>query len=197
MTLIEVFTEPRFDGFVSINNLSVCVPQVVIDGVRAVSALLRGQGIRHIIVGGVAVSCNGYPRATADIDIAVGDCAFEYREKITYLKSGLPLKYAGVRIRYVAPTNSYEKAMLEQYLIVPASSEVPILPIGPLVVMKLIAGRHKDRADIIELFKRRSSAAIDEIEQFVKQALPSQTNLLGELITCAANERDEEDISVP
>jgi hypothetical protein len=63
--------------------------------------------------------------------------------------------------------------------------------------MKLIAGRHKDRADIIELFKRRSSAAIDEIEQFVKQALPSQTNLLGELITCAANERDEEDISVP
>jgi hypothetical protein len=174
------------------------MPQVMIDGVYTVSSLLRNQGIRHVVVGGVAVACNGYPRTTMNIDVAVGDCAFEYRDKVTFMKAGLPMKYAGIRIHYVAPTNPFEKAMLEQYLVMPAHGDLPpVLPIGPLVVMKLIAGRHKDRADVIELFKRRTVTSIEEIEKFVKVNLPSQIEVLNELITCAANERAEEGIEIP
>ena len=31
--------------------------------------LLEDEGVRYLIVGGLAVACYGYPRATADMDV--------------------------------------------------------------------------------------------------------------------------------
>jgi hypothetical protein len=61
--LIGVFPEPSFDGTTSISNLHACLPQVMIEGAYTVSSLLRDQGIRHVIVGAMAVACNGYLRS--------------------------------------------------------------------------------------------------------------------------------------
>jgi hypothetical protein len=88
--------------------------------------------------------------------------------------------------------------MLEQYLITPSTGDLPpVLPISPLVVMKLAAGRYKDRADIIELFKRRTMNSIDEIEKFVRSYLPSQIEVFLNLVACVANERANEGIKIP
>lgn len=192
MTLIDVFLELPFSGNASINNLHSCVAQVMIDGAKTVSNILSKLGIRHSLVGGMAVSCNGYPRTTSKIDFAVGDCAFEYHDKLTSLRVGLPVKYMGVRVNYLVFSTALERSLLDQYLTVPISGEVPVLPVGPLIVLKLLANRLKDRSDIGELLKRRSTDEIAAIVKFVADNLPSQSPLLAELIVVADNERTYE-----
>lgn len=142
---------------------------------------MRRSGIRHCLVGGLAVSCNGYSRTTSNIDWAVGDCAFNYQDKGLFLRPELPIKFTGIPIHYVASTNPFEKMMLEQYLTIPAPGEIPVLQLGPLVVMKLIGRRIKDKADLIELFKRRLSD-LPSVKEFVKTNLPNQVEMLNELI---------------
>jgi hypothetical protein len=187
MTIIKIGREEPFAGLASIDNIRTTVPEALRDAAIEASTLLRIAGIRHVLVGGVAVSCNGYGRTTQNVDVVVEEKAFEHRDKALFLRIGLPFKISGIPIHYVVPTNPFEIAMLEQYLEIPASGHVPVLQIGPLTVMKLISRRHKDLADLIELFKRRTPD-LDAIRIFVKENLPSRVPLLDELITCAEDE---------
>ena len=53
------------------------ISKKVLDAMRVASDALTALGIRHVVVGGLAVGANGYPRATKDVDFLVGDEAFE------------------------------------------------------------------------------------------------------------------------
>lgn len=193
MTIIKIGHEEPFKGIASIDNLRATVPEALRTAAIEGSAMLRAAGVRHVLVGGVAVSCNGYGRTTQNVDFAVGPCAFEYRDKAWFLRIGLPFKILGIPIHYVAPSNPFEQAMLDQYLEIPAASHVPVLPLEPLVVMKLISMRHKDLADLVELFKRQIPN-LDSVRAFVASNLPSQVSMLDELITCAEDEMSQEGI---
>ena len=187
MTVIKLGKEEHFSGIASINNLHSHVSENLILATKRTSELLRRAGVRHVLAGGVAVSCNGYSRTTSNIDWAVGKSAFEFREQGIFLRPELPVKFAGVPVHYLAPTDPFEQMMLEQYLVIPLSGEVPVLQFGPLTVMKLIGRRHKDCADLIELFKRRLSE-LPALKAFVKSNLPSQADMLDDLIACAESE---------
>jgi hypothetical protein len=191
VTVIKVGKEAPYPGIASIDNLRATVPEALRAAACEVSELLRRAGVRHVLCGGVAVSCNGYGRTTQNIDFAVGPCAFEYRDKGLFLRGDLPFRYLGIPIHYVATNNAFERAMLEQYIVVPAHGDVPVLPIGPLTVMKLISRRHKDLADLVEMFKRRI-VDLEAVREFVSKNLPSQVTMLDELILCAENEMAEE-----
>jgi hypothetical protein len=186
LTVIKIAKEAPFSGVTSINNLQPISLSLHATAIE-VSELLRRAGVRHVVVGGVAVSCNGYGRTTQNVDYAVGKCAFEYRGKALFLRPDLPVKYLGIPVHYVAPSDPFEAAMLEQYLTVPAPGEVPVLPLGPLVVMKLIARRHKDLADLVELLKRRIRET-EYLRGFVKENLPAQREQFDELVACAEAE---------
>lgn len=190
MTVIKVAKEAPFSGVTSINNLQPISLSLHATAIE-VSELLRRAGVQHVIVGGVAVSCNGYGRTTQNVDYAVGKCAFEYRDKALFLRPDLPIKYLGIPVHYVAPSDPFEMAMLEQYLTVPAPGEVPVLPLGPLVVMKLIARRHKDMADLVELLKRRIRET-EYLRGFVAENLPRQRAMFDELVACAEAEMTED-----
>jgi hypothetical protein len=190
LTVIKVAKEAPFSGVTSINNLQPISLSLYATAIE-VSELLRRAGVRHVVVGGVAVSCNGYGRITQNVDYAVGKCAFEYRDKALFLRSDLPIKYLGIPVHYVAPSDPFEMAMLEQYLTVPAPGEVPVLPLGPLVVMKLIARRHKDMADLVELLKRRIRET-EYLRGFVAENLPRQRAMFDELVACAEAEMAED-----
>ena len=189
MTLIDVFSEEPFTGNASIDNLHACVSQITIDGIRIVSSILTRQGIRHALVGGMAVACHGYPRTTDNMDFAVRECAFEYHDKITLLRAGLPVKYMGIRVNYVTFTTKVEKELLEQYLVVPSLNYVPVMPLGPLIAMKLMASRLKDKADICEMLKRRGLKEVEAVMKYIAEGMPSYAGLMAELITVADNER--------
>jgi hypothetical protein len=193
VTVIKVEKDGKFDGNVSINNLRSIATLSLYAAATGVSEILRHAGVRHIVVGGVAVSCNGYGRTTQNVDYAVGECAFDYRDKALFLRPELPVKYLGIPIHYVAPTNPFEQAMLEQYLTVPAKGDVPVMPIGPLSVMKLISHRHKDLADLVELIKRRRTE-VEQIRAFVAENLPSQKDLFDSLVASAETEEIEDSV---
>lgn len=170
----------------SIDNLTGCVPQTQIDGLRVVSEIFRKAGVKHVVVGGLAVGANGYLRNTNNIDFLVDNNAFIFRDKIEYIRNDLPIKYFGTRVNWVSLAPS-EVPIFGKFLLLPASGQIPIMPIEPLIGMKLITARHKDRTDIIELIKVRSS--LTSITEFVTANIPFLLPLLNELIICAEEEK--------
>ena len=170
----------------TIDNLTGCVPETQIEGLKAVSEIFRKNGIEHVVVGGLAVGANGYLRNTNNLDFLVGDNAFVHRDKIIYVRNDLPIRYFGSEVHWVSMRDS-EKSIFGRFLLLPARGQVPIMPIEPLIGMKLLSGRHKDRTDIIELVKVRSD--LSSIVEFTKTNIPALLPMLDELITCAEEER--------
>ena len=170
----------------SIDNLTGCVPQTQIDGLRMVSEIFRKMGVRHVVVGGLAVGANGYLRNTNNLDFLVDNNAFIFADKIVYVRRDLPIKYFCTRVNWVSMSPS-EEPVFSKYLLLPARDQVPIMPIEPLIAMKLIAARHKDRTDIIELVKVRSD--LTSITEFVSVNIPHLLPLLNKLILCAEEEK--------
>ena len=169
----------------NLDELSGHVPQAYIDGAKAASDAFRKAGVRHVLVGGLAVGINGYPRGTKDIDFMVGDEAFEFHGLIVEPKAGLPMKYSGITIDWVS-LEPDERAGLEEFLVDALPGEVPVMEIEPLVAMKLLAGRQKDQADIVELIK--AGADIGSIISFVEDRFPKKLAMLRILIARASKE---------
>ena len=170
----------------SIDNLTGYVPQTQIDGLRTVSEIFRKMGVRHVVVGGLAVGANGYLRNTNNLDFLVDNNAFIFADRVVYVRRDLPIKYFGSRVNWVSMSPS-EEPVFGKFLLLPARDQVPIMPIEPLIGMKLIAARHKDRTDIIELVKVRSD--LTSITEFVSTNIPHLLHLLNELIICAEEEK--------
>ena len=169
----------------SIDNLTGCVPQTQIDGLRMVSEIFRKKEVKHVVVGGLAVGANGYLRNTNNLDFLVDDNAFIYSDRVVYVRNDLPIKYSGTRVNWISMAPS-EKPIFGKFLVVPARNQVPIMPIEPLIAMKLIAARHKDKTDIVELIK--AGADIDPIIAFVEERFPTKLPLLRQLIGEALDE---------
>jgi hypothetical protein len=169
----------------TLDELEGHVPSTHIEGAKVASEAFRQAGIKHVLVGGLAVGINGYPRPTKDIDFLVDDSAFEFHGPIVTHRPGLPISYKGVGIDWVS-LEPQERSALEEFLILPSRGEVPSIPIEPLIAMKLLAGRHKDQADVVELVK--AGADIAACRQFVMQSFPSKIPLLERLIHQASLE---------
>ncbi len=69
-----------------------------LDPMKLASEALTRAGVRHVVVGDLAVGANGYPRATKDVDFLVGSEAFEHhagglvtlRAGVAYLSANAP-----------------------------------------------------------------------------------------------------------
>lgn len=138
----------------------------VLEAMQVASASLRSAGIRHVVVGGLAVGANGYPRATRDVDFLVGDEAFErHPGGLVTLRAGVPFQVNGVAVDFIAPEPD------EGYLAAALEAEPGSMIDGPrLVYMKLKAPRHKDRTDVIELIK--SGLDVDACRAFLLEHAP-------------------------
>ena len=168
-----------------LDDLAGHVPQTFIDGAKAASEAFRKAGVRHVLVGGLAVGVNGYPRGTKDIDFMVGDEAFEFHGLIVEPRAGLPMRYSGITIDWVS-LEPDERIPLEEFLVDAVPNEVPVIEIEPLIAMKLLAGRQKDQSDIVELIK--AGADIKSITSFVGDRFPKKLGMLRNLIAKAVEE---------
>jgi len=139
-------------AYVSEPDLSLLddvVAAKVLDAMRAASRALSERGIRHVIVGGLAVGANGYPRATKDVDFLVGDEAFErHAGGFVTMKYGIPIEINGVAIDLLS-LGGAEEHMAAALDAAPGS----VIDIARLIYMKLKARRQKDVADVVELVK--------------------------------------------
>jgi hypothetical protein len=126
----------------------VVAPEVL-DAMRIASEALKRAGVRHVVVGGLAVGANGFPRATRDVDFLVGDEAFErHAGGLVTLRPGVPFQVNRVAVDFIGAEAS------EGFLAATLEGEAGSIMEGPpLVYMKLKSPRHRDRTDVIELVK--------------------------------------------
>jgi hypothetical protein len=168
LTLVEDIVAPR-----------------VVGAMRTTSRLLTELGVRHVVVGGLAVGANGYPRATKDVDFLVSENAFVTKEGgIVMMAPGIPFQVNGVAIDYLVATPA--EAHLAEAL---AGEDGAAIDAPRLIYMKLRANRLRDQLDVIELIKAgvdrdacRSylqAHAVDLLglfDRYAEQAATEQTN---------------------
>jgi hypothetical protein len=170
---------------IDLDDLRGHVPDTHVEGAHAASEAIRRHGIKHVLVGGLAVGIHGYPRYTKDIDFLVDDSAFDYFGPIVAHKSGLPISYKGVGIDWVS-LEPRERSALEEFLVLPEPGYVPTIPMEPLVAMKLLDGRHKDQTDVVELIE--AGADVEAIRAFVTKHFPETMKLLDRLVDLSETE---------
>jgi hypothetical protein len=147
--------------------------------VRALTTL----GVRHAVAGGLAVGAHGY-RNTADVDLLVGTMprASPGWSGDAEAESD---QVDGVSVDLVS--TSGDEAFLEHALGALRPGEVPVVPAGTLVYLKLKSPRLKDRADVVELLK--AGLTLDSVRQYLEQNAPS---LVARFEACVAQARSEE-----
>ncbi|HWL87139.1 MAG TPA: hypothetical protein VNO21_15145 [Polyangiaceae bacterium] len=131
--------------------LEEVVAPAILDAMRVASAALTRLGVRHALVGGLAVGAHGHPRATKDVDFLVGEEAFEHHEGgLVTMKYGMPIQVRGVLVDFLSIGEGEEHLAAGLAL---ASDDVPVISAPALVYLKLKSPRSKDRVDLIEMVK--------------------------------------------
>lgn len=147
--------------------------------VREVSRLFKEAGIRHALVG--ALGANAYrnrPRTTEDIDFLVGAEAFETHER-GFVTMRVPVvEFEGIAIDQVPLTESL-RGVEDGLSRAIESDGVPIAPVDTIVVMKLLAGRTQDLADVEAIVA--SGADREALRAAVERAAPRSLDMLARL----------------
>jgi hypothetical protein len=132
------------------SRLESTVAPSVLDAMRVASARLTELGVRHALVGGLAVGAWGYVRATNDVVFLVGEEAFEQHPGgLVTMKYGVPIQVGGVAVDLLSASANDREDALENL----PSGGVPVAPIAVLIDLKLRSPRPKDLADVIELIR--------------------------------------------
>jgi hypothetical protein len=147
--------------------------------VREVSRMLTEAGIRHALAG--ALGANVYrnrPRTTEDIDFLVGDEAFEAHAG-GFVTMRVPVvAFDGIDVDQIPLTDALR--VVEAGLNHPRVSDgVPIAPIETIVIMKLLAGRTQDLADVEAIIA--SGTDREFLRAKVRDAAPDRLEMLERL----------------
>ncbi len=145
------------------------------DAAADVSAKLSELGVPHMLIGGLAVSAWGEPRATLDVDLClwvsageletmVGHLVSEYEalsnDPVEFVRrtSVLPIRTpTGIRVDCVFGRLPYEKRAISRSrdrLL--GGRPVPVIPVEDLILVKLASEREKDLADARNLLRRHA-----------------------------------------
>lgn len=130
----------------------------ILDALKQASATLDALGIPHAIVGGLAVGAWGHPRATKDVDFLVREAdAFDAHGVIVAFKSGVPININKVQVDYLT-TESIDVGLEDSSEVDPKSG-YNFVSIEVLFLMKLIAHRMQDQADVVNLIRKGAPVA--------------------------------------
>ncbi|MFT5129168.1 MAG: hypothetical protein ACI8W8_002790 [Rhodothermales bacterium] len=155
---------------------------VLLDALET-SRRLAELSIPHALIGGLAVGVYGHPRATKDVDFLVGNEAFSCMTPILVYRDELrDCVRAGEIDLMPLPSDHPE---LSEHLRVPAADEVPVIPTSALVLLKLIANRPQDRADVIALLD--VGADVAKITAYLRKHAPDLMSVFAELAQDSAS----------
>lgn len=155
-------------GPVSVQRALDAVAPGVRDAALESAKRLRALGIRHAIVGGIAVGAHGAPRNTTDVDFLVGLEAFEASGSILVHRSGVPVRVGTVPIDLLpAEEPIFEDALARAD---DASQPIPVISVEVLVQMKLRALRPHDQEDVRRLIQ--AGADLGAIREYLQRTEP-------------------------
>ena len=163
--------------------VDVVAPKVL-DALRLASEALTLANVRHVVIGGLAVGANGYPRATKDVDFLVGAEAFCYHPSgLVTLRPEVPFQVNGVAVDLLSA--GLDEPFLEATL---AASPGTMMEAAPLVYMKLKSPRRKDHVDVIEMIKGGIDAK--ECDAYLAAHAPGLVDAFHECVAQADAEQD-------
>lgn len=161
--------------------VDVVAPKVL-DALKLASEALVAARVRHVVVGGLAVGANGYPRATKDVVLLVGAEAFHHHTNgLVTMRPEVPFQVYGVAIDLLSPEVGED--FLEEALAAPPGT---MIDAPPLVYMKLKSPRRKDQVDVIEMIKGGIDA--NQCREYLAAHAPSYLTLFDECVAHADRE---------
>ncbi len=164
------------------NLLVDVVATKVLDAWKAASEALARAGVRHVVIGGLAVGANGYPRATKVVDFLVGDEAFNrHAGGLVTMNAAIPIEVNGVAIDYLSPRPGEDHLAAAL-----AASPGTFIDVARLVYMKLKASRLQDRADVAGLVK--AGLDVDACRAYLVANAPALVMAFDDLVAKAAAE---------
>ena len=160
-----------------LDGLRGVVNAEILERTEAVSRALTALEIPHALVGGLAVGVHGHPRLTRDVDFLVGMEAFERTTPFLVYRAELA-EVARVGFSdLLAVPDGYPCLEAEVSL----NEGVPVISLPALVLMKLIAYRPQDRADVAALLSR-DDARISRASDYLGEHAPAMLARLGEVL---------------
>ncbi len=134
--------------------------------------LCRDEGVKPLVIGGLAVNHHGYMRVTANVDILVSreEAVPLYRRlkletgwkrhaegfKNTALGVGLVICMEGERTSPGSTEELPSPAELKKVGVRP----LPVPALSELIALKVMSGRARDDADVVELLKRHLARTV-------------------------------------
>jgi hypothetical protein len=175
-------------GIPDLSLLEGVVAPRILDAMLVASAQLRKAGIRHALIGGLAVGAHGYPRATKDVVFLVGDEAFKYHVGgIVTINPAVPISVGDVAVDPVS-IQANERYLERAIVAASVSGGVPVLPIEALVYLKLKSPRRKDSTDIVELVKL--GLPVDRVTKYLASHAPGLLDKFDDLVVVAKSEEE-------
>ena len=160
-------------------------PDDLLRAAEKVLAVLARHHLDAVVIGAVALAAHHYVRQTDDLDLGVNADLPTLRAVVTSLReAGLDVELrepdgadplGGViavsgdfgLVRIISYAGRFpaviEDAVRLSTLVVREDSPLKIVPIPHLIALKLYAGGHKSKADIIELLVRNPDLELDEV----------------------------------
>lgn len=161
--------------------VDVVAPKVL-EALKLASEALIAAKVRHVVVGGLAVGANGYPRATKDVDFLVGAEAFHHHANgLVTMRPEIPFQVNGVAVDLLSPEAGED--FLEATLAAPPGA---MMDAPPLVYMKLKSPRRKDQVDVIEMVKGGIDAK--HCREYLAAHAPTFVALFDECVALAESE---------
>jgi hypothetical protein len=180
---------PRPTHLPDLSLLDGVVAPPILDALRVASRQLTSIGVRHALVGGLAIGAHGHPRATKDVGFLVGDEAFAHHAGgLVTIAPGVPVQVGDVAVDpiSIAPGESYlDEAVAHPDL----SCGIPIAPIEALFYLKLKSPRRKDAADIVELVKEGVATAL--VRRYLDRVAPDLIEKFDMLVSEAIADEEE------
>ena len=156
----------------------------VLEALKLASQALTVAKVRHVVVGGLAVGANGYPRATKYVDFLVGAEAFHHHASgLVTMRPEIPFQVNGVAVDLLSPDAGED--FLEETLASPPRS---MMEAAPLVYMKLKSPRRKDQVDVIEMIKGGIDAK--HCREYLAAHAPALVAVFDECLATADQEQD-------
>jgi Nucleotidyltransferase of unknown function (DUF6036) len=153
----------------------------VLEVFRAVASAAACAPFRWYLFGAQAVLAYGAPRLTADVDVTIEPGKLEPRDILRWLKDAdirardesfvealersrlLPLVHApsGIAVDVVLASGGIEQDFLARARLLDIGGvSVPVLSVEDLIATKVVAGRRKDREDVLGIL-REQGARVD------------------------------------
>jgi hypothetical protein len=144
------------------------------NAVITASVYLTEHGVKHALIGGIAVNAHGYAVNTTDADFLVEDASFFQGAGRRIALAPGPTEVRGerlaVRIDYLSGHAYPNLPILEEEARLPPDPglDVPVVGLFPLLYMKLSAWRAKDQSHVIGLLNA-GSVDVRAFEQWLAE----------------------------